>query len=310
MTENRRRPRVNKLNLVIAVIVSFAAWLYVVYNISPTIVKTYRDVVVNYVGEDELAERGLGTENAGVDVITLKLRINRMDLLDFSIDDVNVSANVAGLDSGEADISIDVSTPEGVTVASASHTRTSVTISSSNNRDVPVTVAYTNVTDDTREPIASDLSYEEVSVIGAESMVEKVAYVAVLVSEETASKETGTDFTGMPVALDKNGHIVKHIVVLPSEISGHAKAASTKKVKLKLSVTDDSSDSLSRTYKAPSYIYIKGPLSDLSNISELSASVDISGTTESQNMELTYSLPSGIVLANRSLDTELKLTVK
>ncbi len=310
MNSNRRRPQINKLNLIIAVVVTFAAWLYVVYNVSPTIVKTYRDVAVTYVGEDELAERGLGVESASVETVKLNLRISRMDLLDFSIDDVSVTADVSDLDKGEADVSIDVTTPDGVTVSNASHTRTSVTITPSNNIDVPVTVAYAKTTDDSKEPTASELSYDEVSVMGAGSVVDTVACVAVLVNEEDTTSEDGTDFTGTPIALDKNGDPIKHVVILPSEITGHADAASIKRVKLKLTVTETDSDDIERSYKAPKYIYIKGPLADINAISEVSATVDISGITRSSDVELTYSLPDGIVLANRSLDTRLKLTVK
>ena len=309
MAGNKKRVHINKLNMVISIVVAFAAWLYVVYNISPTTVKTYREVPVAYIGEDELAEKGLGVQSASVETITVKVRIKRIDSMGFSSDDISVTADVSDMGKGDAEIAINVSTPQGVSVERTSHTRTTVKTALSNNRDVPVSAEFAAASEEAREPIASQLSFDEVSVIGAKSVVDKVAYVALVANEESIGAD-GLDVYAKPVAYDVDGKAIKHIVVLPAVIEGHVAIATVKKVSLKLSVIDESNDGCSRTYTVPQTIYIKGPATVVTNISEVAASVNITGLTQSHSVKLNYSLPEGVQLANRSLNTRLKLTVK
>ena len=35
---------INKVNLVLSIVIAFAAWVYVVYSINPTVSKTYTDI--------------------------------------------------------------------------------------------------------------------------------------------------------------------------------------------------------------------------------------------------------------------------
>lgn len=309
MTGNKRRVHINKLNMAISILVAFAAWLYVVYNISPTTVKTYREVPVSYIGEDALAEQGLGVQSASVETITVKVRIKRIDSREFSDDDIQATVDVSEMGKGEAELPINVTVTKGSSVERTSHSRTTVRTAASNNRDVPVTATFSVASEEAREPLATDLSFTAVSVIGAKSIVNQVAYVALTVDEDRIGSE-GLDVYAKPIAYDIDGKAIKHIVVLPAVIEGHISIATVKKVSLKLNATDESNDGYSRTYSVPENVYIKGPTSTISSINEVTASVNITGYTQSQSVSLNYSLPDGVQIANRSLNTRLKLTVK
>ena len=53
-------PRGRKIvNMVLAVLVAIAAWVFVIINYDPMTDITYSDVPVTFTGEEALAERGL-----------------------------------------------------------------------------------------------------------------------------------------------------------------------------------------------------------------------------------------------------------
>ncbi len=51
MADNQKSKKVFKLNIVISILVSFVAWVFVVYNFSPMKSVTYTDIPITYVGE-------------------------------------------------------------------------------------------------------------------------------------------------------------------------------------------------------------------------------------------------------------------
>ena len=68
------KKKINKLNLALSIAIAFAAWLYVVYSINPTISRTYANIPVtvsnsNALAKNDLAVSKMDTERISVTVV-------------------------------------------------------------------------------------------------------------------------------------------------------------------------------------------------------------------------------------------------
>ena len=72
MKRNNKIKSINKLSLVISILISIIAWFYVVYNINPTMSRTYRDIPVTILGEDVLEENNLAVASLDNEYIDIK----------------------------------------------------------------------------------------------------------------------------------------------------------------------------------------------------------------------------------------------
>jgi heat shock protein HslJ len=104
-------------NVVIAFLVSIAAWVFVVYNYEPMTLVKYVDVPVDFTGERELADRGLAVNEASLEEVTVTLSQKRVDGASISAEDISVVADVSECVAGANTVMLDVSGPSGTKVS-------------------------------------------------------------------------------------------------------------------------------------------------------------------------------------------------
>lgn len=299
--------RLDTINIAISILVAFAAWYYVAVEVSPSITKTIRNVPISCEGEYELGTNGLGVESANIDTVNVTVSLSRQELNKISADNITAVVDVSGANKGSNTLPIDIKTPSDVKLKSQSANNLIVYVTSSNNIDVDVTAGVLDSTESTWEPFATEMSAERVSVLGAKSQIEKVEYVVLPVSETAIPGGAESTMTVKPVAVDKNGKPVKHIVVLPSTISTTVYRASTKTVKVNVMVTDSSSGN-NKIYEVPKTVVIKGRSSVLDGIESIDAqTVDISNIKKDANVKIKYNLPEGVQLACASMSSAVKV---
>lgn len=303
MTKNRKFS-VNKLNIVIAIVIAFVAWVYVVYNYTPMKEVTYSDVNITFVGEDTLSVMGLGIEESSINKIDVKLDIHRKDFNTISNEDIEVVADVSEAVEGENGISLEVFPPENCKLISQSASATTVKVSYTDTKYVDLIATYSNAVEDNLEPIISAMSNTSVSIIGAKKNVEKVKYAAIqFKTEELGDGEK--HFVVTPVAVDSRGNKVPHIVVVPNEISLRARAGETKTVPLELKINNDSHEEIN--YTSPNKVTIKGTAAALKPINKIEATADITGAGKGTAITINYQLPDGIDIANASIGQCVKV---
>ena len=306
---DKRQTKTSKLNILFAIIIAFAAWVFVIYNYAPMKNVTYSDIPIDYVGELELVQSGLGIESSTADTVDVTLKINRKNYNNISADDIYVAVDVTNAVEGRNGLSVDVTPPRDCTVERVSKDSISVEVVKGSNKDVPLTAVYGDTNDDSQEPIATEMSYSNVSVLGAADNVAKVR-MALLEVNSNDLVGGAKSFVDTPIAVDEEGKEVKHIIVLPSEISFKAESASTKTVPLNVFLLQKShGDGLS--FNIPDKVTIKGPDSLLKNINEIdSEPVDVTGITEDTEIMIEYKLPKGVYVARKSLGACVKVAVK
>lgn len=127
MNENRKST-INKLNIVISLVIAFAAWVYVVYNFAPMKEVTYYNVPINYVGEETLEYRGYQLEEAKEKNVDVTLKIRRIDFTKISENSIEVRADVSEAVEGNNGISLEIIPPEESYAVSTSTKSVSVKV--------------------------------------------------------------------------------------------------------------------------------------------------------------------------------------
>ncbi len=309
------------LNIIIAIVVAIGGWIYVVYNNDPMTEVRYKDIPISFVGEHDLANRGLGISQISTETIDVTLKQKRIETSQITADDITVIADVSDAAEGENGISLQISGPSGTQVAEAERRAISVDVEESDTVEKQIYVEYRDDPEGI-EPVTSNMTSTRATVMGAASEVKRVDKVVALISHSDTSNRVWNFTTGL-TALDEDGDEIEHLVIYPDEINFKAYTGVRKTVQLNVvteekkstedtdeDTDEEESDGYTRTYSAPDTIVIKGSEDVVSKIDSISTElIDINNMYESQEVELTYDLPEGVHLAYESEGLVMKVKV-
>lgn len=297
------------INIILAVIVSVGAWIFVVYNYYPMTEVRYSEVPLGFEGEEELADRGLAVSDAGVESISVTLNQKRIDVNKYSASDISALLNVSNCVAGDNKVSLNVTGPKETTVVSYDNDAIDVKVDRTDSTYMDIDVIYGEGAAEDAVPIASDLSRGEAMVTCAAGRLSDVKRVAAVLEPDEVGENTKS-FTATLVALDKNGNIVPHTVIYPDEISLDASAGIRKTVNLKVNVKNKADEDYERKFSAPDKVTIKGAKDVIDKISSVDTEeIDISYTYEDGEVPIYCKLPEGAYLADNPDKLVLKYTV-
>lgn len=296
---------INKLNLIIAIGVAIAAWIYVVFNVNPTMNRTFHSLPIKVMNQDVLADNNLAISSMDLEEIDVTLRARRSVLDSINDDSIIVSADVSDLGNGENKIALTVTTSKDAAISKQSASTVVVKVEPLKKKTVSVKSQIYNSVNESDEFEITEIDNEKVEVSGAKSLIDHVSYAAASLD---ASKIGSSEKT-YRVRLDaKNSHgkSVKYIMCHPEKVNVKALKTTKKKVKLNVAVKNPSDDTVERSFEAPKEIYIKGEKSKLEKITSISTNtIDISDVKQSSDIKMTYDLPEGVSIANESMDAKL-----
>ncbi len=296
-------------NMILALIIAIAGWIYVIYNFYPNTNVTYRNVPITYTGEEELANKGLGVTEATVDSITVTLNQERVKTAEISADDITVIADVSDCIEGDNGIGLQISGPDGTTVSDSSTRTMTVTIDKVKTETVDVYVEFSDASDLGAEPIVDNLSDETATIVSASDELDSVDKVVAYISISDMTEQSRS-FTRDLVAVDEDGNELQHIIIYPESVSFDAISGYTKAVNLNVNVKGASDDDYTREYEAPSSILIKGPEDVINAIDSIdTTTINLSNVDEDTTIALKYDLPDGVYIANESLNQVITVTV-
>ena len=305
MTSSNRRV----LNIILALLVSVGAWMFVVYNYYPMTDVKYTDVPLTYEGQKELADRGLAVSEASTKGISVRLSQKRVNFNNYSAKDIKVVANVGECVAGENSVSINVSGPRDTSVISHDIDTIKVMVERAESEYMDIDVIYSGSTAENEEPMVVDIANSSVEVVCASSKLSSIKKVAAVLDRNEVG-DTIKSYTADLVALDADGNVVPYAVLYPSEISLDACAGIVKDVALELKISGGTDEDYERKYTAPETVKIKGPVKELEKIDKLTAEeMDISYYYENTDLKLELSLPENVVFYDPEFVPTLKLIV-
>ena len=297
------------MNMVLAVLVAIAAWVFVVINYDPMTDITYSDVPVTFTGEEALAERGLAVAETSVDGVSVTLRQKRVDAGRISDEDITVLADLSECVAGDNRVELKITGPEETTVLKTDKASAEVSVGRAKREVREIKVMYRDPEEENAEPVTFDLSSTEAETVCTEERLKQIDAVAAMLDYSEVT-DTVKSFTVDLVALDREGNVLPHVLIYPGEISLDACAGFTKVVNLSVPVKNTQDDYYERNYTVPERMVIKGSKEDIDSIGVVRAhETDISGIYEDTELPISYNLPEGIYIADKSRGQVIKVTV-
>ena len=297
-------------NIILALLVSMAAWVFVVYNYDPMTKEKYSGIPITYTGLETLANRGYAVAETNHERVDVTLEQKRIDTGSINSEDISVTADVSQLASGQNTVVLHVEGPDGTSVSDVSLKTVTIDIESSDSEDMEISVEYPATADEDAEPIVEEMSETEATVIATSDRLAKVDRVAAVIDPEDLNDKL-KPLTVELAALDADGNRVLNVVVYPQTVSFKAAAGYIREVRLVVPVTDESDDNYERTYTVPDTVVIKGSKDLINKTGSINAEeIDISWHYEDAELPLKYELPEGIYLAKGQEEQLLLLKVK
>lgn len=103
------------LHLILAALVAFGLWLYVITTVNPGYETTFYDIPVVLTNESALADRGLMLDMKSTPTVTLKLSGNRSDLIRLDKGNIVITADLSRIrEAGEQPLSYTITYPGDV----------------------------------------------------------------------------------------------------------------------------------------------------------------------------------------------------
>ncbi len=301
----------NKIvNIIFSIIVALGLWVYVVGEINPETTTKFQNVPVRIINTDVLAEDGLAVADPGDLYVDVTITGSRSDMKALTLDEIEVTANLSGLQKGENTVHLSVSLPDNVKLKSISDGTIKVTIEDLVSVEKPVQVKYVGTISDGEEPGGVTISPETVVVSGAESTVDDVKYVAASVDvDDIAALSKTLDATLEPV--DKDGEVLSYLTLSQDQVQVDVAMLVTKTVPLELDITGSVPSGYTLDSKDyPETITIKGTASAVKDIDSITSdAIDISDLTDSTKINIQLKLPTGIEVTWDSEDPVLKLVI-
>lgn len=299
------------INIILALLVSMAAWVFVVYNYDPMTKEKYSGIPITYTGLETLANRGYAVAETNHERVDVILEQKRIDTGNIGSEDISVTADVSQLSSGQNTVALHVEGPEDTSVSDISLKTVTIEIESSDSEDMEISVEYPAASaEDDAEPIVEELSETEATVIATSDRLARVDRVAAVIDPNDLNDKL-KPLTVDLAALDAEGNRVLNVVVYPQSVSFKAAAGYVREVRLVVPVKDDSDDNYERTHTVRNTIVIKGSKDLVNKTGSITADeIDISQYYEDAEIPLTFELPDGIYLEKGYEAPVLKLKVK
>ena len=299
------------INIILALLVSMAAWVFVVYNYDPMTREKYSGIPITYTGLETLANRGYAVAETNHERVDVTLEQKRIDTGNIGSEDISVTADVSQLSSGQNTVALHVEGPEDISVSDISLKTVTIEIESSDSEDMEISVEYPAASaEDDAEPIVEELSETEATVIATSDRLARVDRVAAVIDPNDLNDKL-KPLTVDLAALDAEGNRVLNVVVYPQSVSFKAAAGYVREVRLIVPVKDDSDDNYERTHTVRNTIVIKGSKDLVNKTGSITADeIDISQYYEDAEIPLTFELPDGIYLEEGYEAPVLKLKVK
>lgn len=300
-----------RVNVIISIVVAILLWVYVVGQVNPTTKKNLSGIKVSFENEELLEDSGLALLDPGDITVSVTVEGKRADLNKIDSEDIVAKVDLYDLGKGKNTVSIDINTPESVSLVKSEPDKINITIEDRVSVEKDVKVDYIGKLDGGAEPGDVKKTPDKVVVSGAESAVKKVKHVSAKINVSDI-KEKETIISAKAQAVDEEGNIVKHMRLSSSNIAVTISKLQLKEVPLSVETTGNISDKVElEKIDIPNKVTIKGTEEALKKIDSVSAeTIDIEGVDKNMDIPINVILPDGVELAEKSEDISAEIKIK
>lgn len=289
----------------LAVVIAFGLWIYVITTVSPNSTETYYNIPVVFEGESVLNnDRGLMLTSASGSTVSLELAGTRRDLSKVNSGNITVKVNLSKIyDPGQHSLKLDVSFPGDISSNAfeiLSQSEFSVTVEERRKKDIPVEVVWTGTRSedylyDTENAVLDNTT---VNIIGPASVADLIDHAVVEVDLTDRTESLSESFRYTLCDAEGNPVDAAEITTNLEQIQVDMKIQRLKTVQLLVDVLYGGGATSANTTVTLSQeaIRVSGSDGALSEVGDslTVATIDLSALERSTELTYPITLPEGV----------------
>lgn len=229
----------------LAVLVSFGLWMYVVTVVNPEWEDTFYNIPVVLENEEILQERGLMLVSEEDPKVTLRLSGNRADMINLNASNITIRADLSRIYSaGEQTLGYSIIYPDGVPgnafeIINQSPQQITLSIVERKSKAVDVVLKISEA-DEGYKALEEEalLDYEKITIVGPADVIDQIvtAEIAIDLSGQTETISQQFDY----VLRDANGNAIdnKWVKATPQKIHCTLKIQKVQDVEISMEILD------------------------------------------------------------------------
>ncbi|SHJ28809.1 CdaR family protein [Lutispora thermophila] len=297
---------------ILSVLLATMLWLYVITDQNPVV---YKDITlpVRLIGVETLGANNVTLLDKTAYSVSMKLKGNKNTLDRINNTSINATADLRDYkEKGEYQVPIQISgVPAGVDITSMSTNSIKVRIDNVVSVTMPVVINITGNPAHGMAAMTPTIDPGEVTIKGAESLVNKVKTVAV---DLDISSSSSTIKKNIPVRiLNEKGEDVNNVEVSPKTVDIEIPIEYTKIVNIEpdVTVTPAAGYIITNIYTNPREIHIVGKKELLDGLDSVKTErVEFKDAKAFVDQQVSLILPEGIELANRNEKIRLNINIE
>lgn len=300
-----------KFNIILALVVAIALWAYVLGEINPTSSTVVRNVPINFLNEETLAEEGLTVLSTSAETVNVTISGQRTAITRADSEDFTVTVDLEGMRIGENSARINVIGPRNVEIERVNIEKLTVMIDEQVSLEKSVETQFLGQIADNQEASVIEAEKNRVNVSGPKTLVNSVTRLLASISVSDLSGEP-KNLNIELVPVDENNVRVEGVTIEGGNTMDVTAVLFNKKtVPLEVPLENQDSHEMDVEVDAPVTVVVKGSEDALAEISSISCqSIDLSAITESTTITLTPVLPEGVQLAAENPTLTADITVR
>ena len=191
MRTRKKNPKI--LQVVLAIVIAVAFWLYVINVENPTGTAWLRDLPVQLQGEEVLEENGLMVTDLNKNAVTIRLNGKKKTLMKISRKNVSFSVDVSSItEAGDWTLTGRLTYPgnvssDSVTVSNYDNLKVTVTVKPQTTKTIPVRGEFVGTEAEGYQTGTVSVSPDTLTLTGPEETLEKITHALAQADEDELS---------------------------------------------------------------------------------------------------------------------------
>lgn len=307
------------LSAILAFVISFGLWLYVVTVVSPESEDTFYDIPVVMDGESLLSDRGLILLSGADQTVTLKLKGNRSDLSQLNKTNITLLVDLSGITTaGEHSLSYRISysidQSGTITVLEQSPKLITVVVAERESKNIPIYIDFTGKVAEgyivDKQNVTMDSTTIQIS--GPKDVIDRIDHARVTL--DLTDKNATINGLYRPTLCDENGspvEDVRNVTTSLGEVRVTVRIQRMKEIQLVLNkifgggVTEDTC----QIELSTETIQVSGSDAALAELNQLIlGTVNLAEILESTELTFPIVLPEGVTCLTGETEVTVKVT--
>lgn len=291
------------VSALIAVILAFGLWLYVITVISPDQTRPYYKVPVVLDNTNSLSEKQLMLVSDPNPTVTVELAGTRSDLNKINSQNLTVVADLSSIrEAGEYLVGYSVTPPNDlvsgpITVQDRDPKQVSVVVAEKIAKEVPVKIIFEGSVPEGYIKGTPELDYNEIKVSGPKDVVAQIDHAAIKVDLINRTESIAQSYRYELQNKDDEPLDVKMVTTNVEKVRLQLRVSAIKKIDLKVNIVSGggATEQSTSVQISPSQISISGSEALLENMNELViGTINLADFPNSATKEFEIVLPDGI----------------